>query len=334
MCNLIHLARVDSSLIYFIDYLPNGTLRQYLNQFPQGLSEDEAQRLFGQIYSALLHCHMTHFLVHRDIKLENILLDANLNAKVIDFGLSDTFYCNTLRGQMGTPGYSPPEVVAGGAYDEKCDVWSLGVTLYRMVAGGSPFHSKTMKFRELIDACARLHLPHRFSADLKDLLRKMLDGNPRTRPSLIDLQNHPFLTAQRPNNRPERVLPKPIVFYIVNRYEDISKFRRIPITPQPAVLEACLKHITEDGNKLVKFLEDGKFNAATATYFALVNPLYERPQASCPRPAPLVARKGKVGQKKSVPVVHVPTPRVPAAKPPVGLAKAVPKNTYRALVRT
>jgi serine/threonine protein kinase len=329
LCNLIHLARRDSALIYFLDYLPNGTLRRYLVKFPHGLPERDAQRLFGQVYAALLHCHRTHFLAHRDVKFENILLDANLNAKLIDFGLSDTFYCHTMRGTVGTPGYTPPEVLVGGCYDETCDVWSLGVTLYRMVAGDPPFELRPIHARELIDAARALEYPDKFSQQLRDLLTKMLDGNPRTRPSLCDLQNHPFLKGSGIVIRNDRVTPRPIAFYMVSRYEDISKFRRFPITPQPAVLQACLKYLVGKAEPLAKYLEEGKINAVTAIYFALVSAVYEKPSISGQKSLNLIHQRRETLPAKAIAVMDL-TKRMSAGCQPLArLGRIGSNNTFR-----
>jgi 5'-AMP-activated protein kinase catalytic alpha subunit len=84
-------------------------------------------------------------VVHRDIKLENILLDAQNGMKIIDFGLA-AFYATgkKLRVHCGSPSYAAPEIVARKQYEgPPVDVWSLGVVLFAMMAGFLPFHSPT-----------------------------------------------------------------------------------------------------------------------------------------------------------------------------------------------
>lgn len=84
-------------------------------------------------------------VVHRDIKLENILLDSNRSMKLIDFGLA-AFYApgKKLRVHCGSPSYAAPEIVARKLYEgPPVDVWSLGVVLFAMLAGFLPFHSPT-----------------------------------------------------------------------------------------------------------------------------------------------------------------------------------------------
>jgi serine/threonine protein kinase len=292
---LFHLSRHESTLVYFMEFVPNGTLRQYSDLFPQGLQEYEAQRLFSQIFSALLHCHINHFLVHRDLKLENIMLDSNMNAKLIDFGLSDTFYFHTLHGFAGTLGYCPPEVLAGGSYDEKCDVWSLGVCLYRLATGHLPFRSRKLPVRDLLDASEKLELPDSLSPQLRDILKQMLTGSPQNRPSLIELQNHPFLKKFPVAVKNDKLTPKPIVFYVVNRYEDIAKFRRNPVIPDPQIVESCLRFIPDSAECIIQSLEQGKLTPATAAYFMLQNATHDRPRLA--KLPPLSARKPPATRK-------------------------------------
>jgi serine/threonine protein kinase len=134
-----------------------------------------------------------HFLVHRDLKLENILIDAHGCVKLSDFGLAGTYYENVMRTFAGTPGYQAPEVLAGGGYDEKCDIWSLGVCLYAMVAGTLPFPRRSGGFKFLIDQAIGLPFPRSFSPPLTDIVRRMLAPRPNERPTMMQLQAHPWL---------------------------------------------------------------------------------------------------------------------------------------------
>lgn len=104
------------------------------------MAEKEASRIFQQILSALLYLKRMG-VSHRDIKPENILFDKDWNAKLVDFG----FGCKNDEERMrktlcGTPSYTPPEVLMRAEYNaELMDVWSLGVTLYTMLAAEMPF---------------------------------------------------------------------------------------------------------------------------------------------------------------------------------------------------
>lgn len=111
----------------------------------------DAIKIFKQIHSAVSYLHSNH-ICHRDIKLENILLDENNDAKLIDFGLSSIYNHREIESSKmlstfcGSPSYLSPEMVSKTAYDpELLDVWCLGVTLYTMLTGKLPFYSSDEK---------------------------------------------------------------------------------------------------------------------------------------------------------------------------------------------
>ncbi|XP_062872048.1 hormonally up-regulated neu tumor-associated kinase homolog A [Trichomycterus rosablanca] len=107
------------------------------------LEEREVRRYTRQILSAVDHLHM-HGIVHRDLKIENFLLDEHNNIKVVDFGLSNTLRLDSLslellNTQCGSPAYAAPELLAHKKYGPKVDVWSVGVSTFAMLTGTLPF---------------------------------------------------------------------------------------------------------------------------------------------------------------------------------------------------
>jgi serine/threonine protein kinase len=107
------------------------------------LSEREARYIFKQIVTSIHYCHLNH-IVHRDIKVENILLDSNWRVKLADFGFSSTFKQGELLDVWcGSPQYCAPELYKAQLYDgPKVDIWSLGVVLYVLVCGYLPFEAQ------------------------------------------------------------------------------------------------------------------------------------------------------------------------------------------------
>lgn len=105
-------------------------------------TENEAAAVVNQIIQAIAYCH-GQAIAHRDLKPENILIDVNNRGaiKVIDFGTSHHFDKETriMHQMYGTPYYIAPEVLLGN-YNEKCDMWSIGVILYIMLCGSPPFN--------------------------------------------------------------------------------------------------------------------------------------------------------------------------------------------------
>jgi len=124
-----------------MEYVGKTSLHSFLkNKSNRQLTEQEARTIFTQICSGISYCHSKH-IVHRDIKLENILLDDYNNIKIIDFGFS---ICidpeKKLNVFCGTPSYMAPEIVAKLYYKgAAADVWALGILLYAMLCGRFPF---------------------------------------------------------------------------------------------------------------------------------------------------------------------------------------------------
>lgn len=282
ICNLYRLSITDDKLIFFMEYASRGTLLEYVNS-KGGLTEFEAQRYFIQIFSALRHLHIYYFLVHRDLKLENILIDSKGNMKLTDFGLAGTYYNNIMRTFVGTAGYQPPEILAGNEYTEKCDVWSLGVCLYAMVSGTLPFSTQNASFRALVQEAEEMTFPQNFSRGLVDLLKKMFSIRPNERPSLIQLQSHPWLRGVQILGT--NIAPQPIMFYKVPSISVIKKFQRRPFKPDEKVLQQC----AEKGlnvEELTEMLKNGQTTPETTTYFCLLHPLLQKPERPKPKPKP------------------------------------------------
>ncbi|KAK7499798.1 hypothetical protein BaRGS_00008889, partial [Batillaria attramentaria] len=139
------------------------------------MNEREARRKFRQIVSAVAYCHSRH-VVHRDLKAENLLLDANLNIKIADFGFSNFFTPNTpLKTWCGSPPYAAPELFEGKEYSApKVDVWSLGVVLYVLVCGALPFDGNTLQSLRSRVLSGKFRIPFFMSTECEDLIRNML----------------------------------------------------------------------------------------------------------------------------------------------------------------
>ncbi|XP_012252785.2 uncharacterized protein LOC105684192 isoform X2 [Athalia rosae] len=146
--NIIHIYEVFENrekMVLVMEYAAGGELYDYLSE-RKVLSEHEARRIFRQISTAVFYCHK-HKICHRDLKLENILLDQIGNAKIADFGLSNVFDEQRLLSTFcGSPLYASPEIVKGTPYHgPEVDCWSLGVLLYTLVYGAMPFDGSNFK---------------------------------------------------------------------------------------------------------------------------------------------------------------------------------------------
>ncbi len=144
----------------------------------------------------------------RDVKLDNLLLDAVGNVKLADFGFSVTFFHGQkLKKACGSPSYAAPEIVTRKPYHPPgVDVWSLGVVLYAMVCGYFPFHGNTSQ-----DLCRRIasgkfECPAFMSPECRDLVRRMLCVDTSRRTSLVDAEQHSWCRGYRSSG----VIPSPI----------------------------------------------------------------------------------------------------------------------------
>ncbi|XP_053310358.1 NUAK family SNF1-like kinase 2 [Spea bombifrons] len=194
----------SSKIVIVMEYASQGDLYDYISE-RQKLSEQEARRFFRQIVSAVQYCH-ANGIVHRDLKLENILLDENKNVKIADFGLSNIYHSDSyLQTYCGSPLYASPEIVNGRPYiGPEVDSWSLGVLLYILVHGSMPFDGHDYKKLVTQITCGAYKEPSHPS-DACGLIRWLLMVNPERRATLSDAANHWWVNwgYQQPLNEPE-----------------------------------------------------------------------------------------------------------------------------------
>lgn len=180
---LYEVMATKSKIYIVLEYAKGGEL---FNKVAKGrLKEDIARWIFQQLISAVDCCH-SGGVYHRDLKLENLLIDEDGSLKVSDFGLSaisDSRHQDGLLHTMcGTPAYVAPEVINRRGYDgAKADVWSCGVILYVLLAGHLPFQDSNLieMYKKITRADYRC--PNWFPPEVRRLLLKILDPNPKTR---------------------------------------------------------------------------------------------------------------------------------------------------------
>ncbi|KAG5961666.1 Serine/threonine-protein kinase ark1 [Claviceps cyperi] len=196
----------DSKRVFLIlEFAGKGELYKYLRdegRFP----EWKAAQYVAQMASALRYLHRKH-VIHRDIKPENILVGIHGELKISDFGWS-VHAPNTRRKTMcGTLDYLPPEMIKPGtsdnSYNEKIDLWSLGILTYEFVVGRAPFEPEDSEEEENIRECTiktqrkivrlDMTIPSFVSPEARDLIRKLLVLNPEKRISLDQVQVHPWI---------------------------------------------------------------------------------------------------------------------------------------------
>ncbi|KAI3676557.1 hypothetical protein L1987_86168 [Smallanthus sonchifolius] len=214
--NIVHLHEVLASKtkIYFIlEYVKGGELFDRLTKGK--LKEDSARTYFQQLISAVGFCHSRR-VYHRDLKPENLLLDDEGNLKVSDFGLSALAETKRQDGLLhtccGSPAYVAPEIIDQRGYDgAKADIWSCGVVLFVLLAGFLPFHDSNLieMYRKI--AGGRFRYPKSFPVEAKSLVSKMLDPNPMTRISIVDIVENPWFRTGLGCERSEPVMGERMV---------------------------------------------------------------------------------------------------------------------------
>ncbi|KAI3337486.1 Pkinase-domain-containing protein [Xylariaceae sp. AK1471] len=185
----------DSKRVFLIlEFAAKGELYKHLrreNRFP----EWKASQYIAQMASALRYLHRKH-VIHRDIKPENILMGIHGEIKISDFGWS-VHAPNSRRATMcGTLDYLPPEMIKPGSsdnyYNEKVDLWSLGVLTYEFLVGEAPFEDTPVMTQRRI-ARADMTIPSFVSAEARDLIKRLLVLDPEKRIPLEQVQTHPWI---------------------------------------------------------------------------------------------------------------------------------------------
>lgn len=191
---LIYFFRQDNCVVLIMEYASGGELKKYV-QDKGHLNELEAREIFTQLVDALYYCH-NHYVIHRDIKLENILMVSpeDKKIKLIDFGIAGTTH--KLTASQSTAGsllYMAPEIFqTTGESTPMIDIWSMGVLLYSMLYGDIPFNGKSES--DIIKAIctAKLQFPTErvLSAEVKDLIGGMLQKDPQKRTKMQEIKYH------------------------------------------------------------------------------------------------------------------------------------------------
>eukprot|EP01134_Creolimax_fragrantissima_P003559 CFRG3559T1 len=192
---LYDVIETDRAIILVLELLEGGELFDYIMARTH-LSEKDARPFARQILAGLFYCHNQR-VVHRDLKLENMLLDSNGRIKIADFGYSNIY--NTEAGLMdtfvGSAAYAAPEILANEQYvGPATDVWSFGVVLYSLLSGKQPFDSSgnQLLFYKKVQQ-AEFEMPHDFSDDAKHLIRLILQRSPSDRPTIEQICKHPWV---------------------------------------------------------------------------------------------------------------------------------------------
>eukprot|EP00054_Salpingoeca_dolichothecata_P025443 m.178174 g.178174 ORF g.178174 m.178174 type:complete len:954 (-) comp25357_c0_seq3:66-2927(-) len=264
--NIVKLFEVidtEKTLYLVMEYAAGGEVFDYLVAHGR-MKEKEARAKFREILSAVQYCHQLS-VIHRDLKAENLLLDADLHVKIADFGFSNNYTPGSkLDTFCGSPPYAAPELFQGRCYDgPEVDVWSLGVILYTLVSGSLPFDGTNLK--ELRDRVLRgkYRVPFFMSTDCEQLLKKFLVLSPSKRANLETVMNERWLN--------------------IGYDEPLKPYTATPLDIQneERLLQMEAWGFPRDAVK--NSLETGKYDHITAAYLLLMRMKKPPPIESQPR---------------------------------------------------
>ena len=197
--NVIRLLEVfeDSEhMLIVMEFAAGGDLLKYVRERGP-LPEAHGREIFRQVVYGLGHIH-SRSVLHRDIKLDNILLDIDEGVKICDFGVSKIVSKDDIiKEQCGTPAYIAPEVISNEGYQGfYIDHWSLGILLYAMLTANVPFKAKNMEELLEVIRTKRVAFPVKLSETAMDLIKSLLKLNPRERLSIPEILSHPWMQTE------------------------------------------------------------------------------------------------------------------------------------------
>ena len=251
---LFEILETSRYIFIVMEYCEGGDIMNYIISRGR-LSENESLKFFHQLINALFYLHSQN-IAHRDIKIDNLLLDSNNNLKLIDFGLSTKYKDNELLNQpCGTIVYAAPEVLDYKDYHGMlADVWSCGIVLYGMLSGFLPFGDSDDEINKKMVLEGKIKMPNFFSEGAKNLLKHMLEVNPLTRFTLDDIMEHSWFNKIKYNITPGIIVG-------VNK---------IPVDEK--IVDLCVTY-NLDKNKVRNSIINNKFNNESAMYYLLVQKL-------------------------------------------------------------
>jgi len=188
----------DVNIYIILNLSPHQSLKELIDR-RKYISENEARPLVWQLLSALTYLHGTR-VVHRDIKLGNLLFDADYNLQVADFGLAIRFDndTDTDTAIVGTPNYISPEMLDSKPYSFSVDIWAVGIVMYTLLVGTPPFETASIRTTYQRIRENEWSFPDKpvLSEEARQLITDILKTDPLQRPSLVEIKNSPWFTTQ------------------------------------------------------------------------------------------------------------------------------------------
>ena len=242
---LLDTIETEKYILLIMENVLGGDLLTFIKKRNK-LQEKTAKFIFKQLLQSIKYIHSKN-IVHRDIKLDNILIDLNNNIKLCDFGVGKCITNNNeiLSEQCGTPAYIAPEVVSGDGYSGfPVDIWSSGIVLYSLLMGSIPFKAQNLNELQGLIMSENYKQIEGISKNASDLLSKLLEINPNKRINVDEALNHPWFSENIDED---------------NKYSLFTKAEQILLAKNNVDFRNCqMEEIKE--NFTIDNLDTNKFN--------------------------------------------------------------------------
>ena len=259
LLRLVDVYETAGHILIILEYAEHGELFDYLTS-RGSLSVEDAMRIFRQIIYGLEFLH-NHAICHRDLKLENILLDQNDMVKIADFGLARCMKDNIAETSCGSPHYASPEVIKGLPYDgRKSDIWSAGVCLYVLLSGQLPFDDRSIRVL-LMKVRKGVYKMPAFPPDIKNLVKRMMHVDPEKRITLQEIKEHEAFRRGLPEYY---VCPSPLPIPLLTTPVD-------PASLSEDVVDVLVQLGFQDQEERNKQLESTEHTLVKAFVYMLTN---------------------------------------------------------------
>ncbi|XP_029156587.1 neither inactivation nor afterpotential protein C [Nylanderia fulva] len=289
--------------IWFImEFCEGGTVSDLIRGMSANgkrMQEEHIAFILKEVIKALIHLH-EHNVIHRDIRGNNIVLTKEGEVKLVDFGLSRMLK-NKLDKRhtcIGSPSWMAPEIVKGSngadnGYDNRIDVWAIGITAIELADGKAPFedmHPTRALFQIVRNPPPTVYRPANWSENLNDFISECLEKNPENRPYIVEIIEHPFLSELPENDYTLTQEIKSLVMDVSEKGREERKTESIVRNgfvknhkDEPAeqmLMEdlAALEKLTEDVilHQLRERLERGEYHTFIGDVLLILNPNEER----------------------------------------------------------